>query len=239
MRYDAGTQTATFTPSPHWRTRRTYTATVSGAQDAAGNMMAPVTWSFTTGAPPPPPPDQGPAARSLVVDAAPANPFSTYLAEILRTEGLNEFATIDVGTLSAATLAAYDVVVLGNVAVTAAQAAMFTTWVNGGGNLIAFRPDTQPGRPARPHRRARDHADDGYLKVDTTSGAGRRHHRPTRSSSTAPPTATPSTARRAVATLYSTATTATSQPGRHAAHASAASGGQAAAFTYDLPQSVV
>ena len=51
------------------------------------------------------------------------NQYSTYLAEVLRTEGLNEFATIDVGTLSASTLAAYDVVVLGSTALTAAQAA--------------------------------------------------------------------------------------------------------------------
>ena len=36
-----------------------------------------------------------------------------------------------------------------------------------------------------------------------------------------------------------TATTATANPGRDAAHASASNGGQAAAFTYDLARSVV
>ena len=107
-------QTATLTPTAALAYSTTYTATVSGAQDPAGNTMAPITWTFTTAAPPPPPPDQGPAARSPW-SPAPANPYSTYLAEMLRTEGLNEFATIDVGTLSAATLAAYDVVVLGAV----------------------------------------------------------------------------------------------------------------------------
>ena len=59
--------------------------------------MAPVTWTFTTGAPPPPPPDQGPGGPIAVVTSA-TNPYSKYLAEILRTEGLNEFATIDVGS---------------------------------------------------------------------------------------------------------------------------------------------
>ncbi len=54
-------------------------------------------------------------------DVSSSNPYSTYLTEILRTEGLNEFATIDVSTLSAAKLAPYDTVVLGDVTVTAAQ----------------------------------------------------------------------------------------------------------------------
>ena len=40
-------------------------------------------------------------------------------------------------------LAAYDVVILGEMPLTAAQVTMFTDWVNAGGNLIAMRPDTQ------------------------------------------------------------------------------------------------
>ena len=88
---------------------------------------------------------------------------------------------------------------------------MFTTWVNGGGNLIAFRPRPAAGRPARPTPAAGTLAD-GYLKVDTTP-ARRAPGSPTRrSSSTAPPTATRSPARRAVATLYSSATAATTNP---------------------------
>ena len=43
--------------------------------------------------------------------------------------------------MTAADLASYDVVVLGAVAVTTAQVATLTTWVNGGGNLIAMQPD--------------------------------------------------------------------------------------------------
>ena len=49
------------------------------------------TWSFTTAAPPPPPPDEGPGGPILVIASA-GNPFSRYYAEILRAEGLNEFA---------------------------------------------------------------------------------------------------------------------------------------------------
>ncbi|GAA2109876.1 hypothetical protein GCM10009841_31490 [Microlunatus panaciterrae] len=42
------TQTITFTPTSPLAAGTTYTATVSGARDAAGNTMTPVTWSFTT-----------------------------------------------------------------------------------------------------------------------------------------------------------------------------------------------
>jgi len=47
--YDDATRKATLDPSAALVAGRTYTATVSGATDAAGNAMtAPVTWSFTT-----------------------------------------------------------------------------------------------------------------------------------------------------------------------------------------------
>ncbi|WP_250034302.1 N,N-dimethylformamidase beta subunit family domain-containing protein [Paractinoplanes maris] len=48
--YDAGTSTATFTPSAPLAGSTSYTVTVSGARDAAGNLMAATSWSFTTAA---------------------------------------------------------------------------------------------------------------------------------------------------------------------------------------------
>src|SRR4051812_49418155 len=51
MTYDSATRTATLAPSAPLASSTTYTAAVSGAQDAAGNTMSPVTWSFTTAAP--------------------------------------------------------------------------------------------------------------------------------------------------------------------------------------------
>ncbi len=53
--YDATTRVATFTPSAALATSTTFTATVTGAKDTAGNTMAPLSWSFTTAASPPPP----------------------------------------------------------------------------------------------------------------------------------------------------------------------------------------
>jgi len=52
--YDGATQRATFTPMLALAANTAYTATVSAA-DLAGNVMSPVSWSFTTAAALPPP----------------------------------------------------------------------------------------------------------------------------------------------------------------------------------------
>jgi hypothetical protein len=50
LSYNASTKTATLTPNAPLAVSTTYAATVSGAQDAAGNAMtSPFSWSFTTG----------------------------------------------------------------------------------------------------------------------------------------------------------------------------------------------
>jgi hypothetical protein len=54
--YDPGSQTVTFTPSAALAAATTYTATVSGARDAAGNVMTPTNWTFTTASTTQPPP---------------------------------------------------------------------------------------------------------------------------------------------------------------------------------------
>jgi methionine-rich copper-binding protein CopC len=46
--YDAASRTATLTPASRLALDKTYTATVSGAADAAGNAMAADSWSFST-----------------------------------------------------------------------------------------------------------------------------------------------------------------------------------------------
>jgi methionine-rich copper-binding protein CopC len=51
--YDSTSRKATFTPSSNLKDSETYTVSVSGATDLAGNTMDPVTWSFTTAAAPP------------------------------------------------------------------------------------------------------------------------------------------------------------------------------------------
>jgi len=54
--YDTASQTATFSPSAPLAAATTYTATVSGARDAAGNLMTPTSWTFTTASVTQPPP---------------------------------------------------------------------------------------------------------------------------------------------------------------------------------------
>ena len=108
------------------------------------------------------------------------------------------------------------VVMLAPAAVSDAEVALLTDWVQGGGNLIAMRPDKKLagllGLTDAGGTRANQ-----YLKVDPGSAVGRRDRGRRRCSSTAPRTATRSTAPRAIARLYSDAATATSDAGGLAA----------------------
>ena len=232
--YDSASQTASLTPNPQLANSATYSVTVSGATDGSGNVMAPDTWSFTTAAAPPPPPDQGPGGPIALVTSG-SNPYSKFLAEILRTEGLNEFTTIDVGTVNATTLAGYDVVVLGNVTVSSSQVTDLTSWVTNGGNLVAMRPGANLS-PLLGLSAATGTLSDAYLKVDPATAAGAgiesstiQFHGPADNYTLNGATA--------VASLYANATTATPNPAVTLRNVGGA-GGQAAAFTFDLPRSI-
>ena len=88
-------------------------------------------------------PHQGPGGPILVVSGD-SNAFGRYYAEILRNEGLNEFDAADLSDLDAPTLAAHDVVILGETAFERrAGARCSPTGSQAGGNLIAMRPDPQ------------------------------------------------------------------------------------------------
>ena len=178
-------------------------------------------------------PAQGPGGPILVLTSGTAN-FGTYYAEILRNEGFNAFTVADVSTVSAATLAAYDVVLLAKTPLTGTQVATLNTWVNGGGNLIAMAPDAQLA-PLLGLTPAGGTLAEAYLQVDTATSVGNgivgqtmQYHgvadRYTLSGATA------------LATLYSSATTPTANP---AVTLRSVGSGKAAAFAYDLATSVV
>ncbi len=236
--YDSPTRTATFTPSSALAYSASYTANVSGAADPAGNVMSPVSWSFTSAAPPPPPLDQGPGGPVLVIknSSTSASQFSPFAAEVLRAEGLNEFATADLSTVTASVLNQYDVVLLGSTPLTATQVSMLADWVTAGGNLIAFRPDAQLATLLG-LASATGTLTNAYLKVDTTTAPGAGITDQTIQFHGTADRYTLLGAR-AVATLYSDAATATTNPAVSLVSVGT-SGGQAAAFTYDLPQSIV
>ena len=156
---------------------------------------------------------------------------------MLKAEGLNAVDNVDAATLSATTLVGRDVVVLGESNLTAAQVTAVTNWVTAGGNLIALRPDKDLTGLLGLTDQAATLAE-GYMQIDTTpggpgaglTGVTMQYH---------------GTADRyglngatSVATLYSTSTTATANPAV-TLRSVGGSGGQAAAFTYDLARSIV
>ena len=168
----------------------------------------------------------------MLVVTDPGDRFGEYYAEILRAEGLNEFAVADVGSLSAQSLAAHQVVVLAQTGLSVAQAGLLQSWVQGGGNLIAMRPDPKLAGLLGLGSDVGD-LPNGYLQVAPGRGI------------TGEPMQFHDTADRwtvagatTVATLYSSATAATSSPAVTLRSVGSA-GGQAAAFTYDLARSVV
>jgi hypothetical protein len=181
-------------------------------------------------------PNQGPGGPILVVTSSSAGApnFGKYYAEILRTEGFNAFAVADISTVTPAVLAAYDVVVLAKMPLAAAQVTLLSNWVTAGGNLIAMAPDSQLGSLLG-ITAATTTLNNGYLAVDTTSSPGNgivnqtiQFHGAANLHSVA--------GARALATLYSAAGTATSNP---AVTLNLAGSGKAAAFTYDLAASIV
>ncbi len=130
----------------------------------------------------------------------------------------------------------FDVIVLGDAPLTVAQVTMLTAWVNAGGNLIALRPDKQLAGLLGLTDAGTTLAN-GYLLVNTASAPGAgivgqtmQFHgtadRYTLSGATS------------VATLYSSATTATTNPAV-TLRSVGSNGGQAAAFTFDLARSIV
>ena len=175
-----------------------------------------------------------PSGNAILVVTNPADPFSDYYQEILRTEGLNVFSVIPISSVTPATLGGFDVVILSAMALNSTQAGMFTDWVTSGGNLIAMRPDkklatllglTDAGATLS----------EGYLLMDTSKAPGNGLVSQTIQFHGTADRYTMSGATR-VAILYSDATTATLNPAVTLASAGA---GRAAAFTYDLARSVI
>ncbi len=182
-------------------------------------------------------PNTGPGGPVLVIHSS-SNPFSLYTAEILRAEGLNEFAVMDISLVTATVLNNYDVVVLGEITVTNAQVTTFTTWVNAGGVLIAFRPNNTNLRSLLGITSLGTTLSNQYLLVNTASGPGKGIVNQTIQFHSTADLYTLNAGTTAIATLYSSATTATTNPAV-TTRSMGANGGKAIAFTYDLCRSIV
>ena len=85
----------------------------------------------------------GPAPILVVLTDAVDNPFDTLLPEILRAEGIASFDTIQLADLPTADLDEVQLIVLAETPLTNTEADLLVTYVNGGGRLVAMRPDAQ------------------------------------------------------------------------------------------------
>jgi large repetitive protein len=121
---------------------------------------------------PPPNPNEGPGGPILVLYSS-LNPFSRYIVEILRNEGLNYFAVRDIASItSLGDVQPYQVVILGEVALTVAQASILTTWTTNGGTFIAFRPDFKLSSLLGLTSIVGQTLTNKYLRVDTNVAPG-------------------------------------------------------------------
>ena len=227
----------TFTPSNPWAYATSYTITLTNSiTDVAGNALATeYSWSFTTTSAPPPLPTEGPGGPILVISAS-TNPFSRYTVELLRAEGFNEFAAMDITAVTETVLNAYDVIILGEIPVDSNQVTLLSNWVNAGGTLIAFRPNALLA-PLLGIIPAGGNLSDKYLLMDTSNGPGFGLVNQTIQFHSAADYYTLDSAT-ALATLYSDATTPTIYP-VVTTNSVGGNGGNAIAFTYDLAKSIV
>ena len=81
--------------------------------------------------------------HSPILVLATDNKFGSFTGEILKTEGFNEFQVESPGNAKVTLkfLKEFDVVILTEALLTAAEKEKFERYVYDGGNLIAFRPD--------------------------------------------------------------------------------------------------
>ncbi len=139
-------------------------------------------------------------------------------------------------SLTATSLAPYSVVVLGDVPLSDTQVAALTTWVDGGGNLVAMRPDARLYSLAGISAQSGTVAD-GYVALNPASepAAGittetMQFHGTASRYALAGATS--------VAGLYTTATANTGLPAV-TLRSVGTNGGQVATFAFDLARSVI
>ncbi len=175
---------------------------------------------------------------SVLVLTDPNNHFSdNYCKAILQTKGI-ACASTDTGNLTAASLLTpYHTVILADGApLTSTQVGLVNTWVGGGGNFIAMRPNDNLDSLLGIGTRANSSIlPDAYIKVDNTQAPGLgidgqtlQYHGLADEHALA--------GARAVATLYADASTATTYP---AVTTQTVGSGTASAWMFDLARSTV
>jgi hypothetical protein len=111
---------------------------------------------------------------SPVLLLATGNEYGLYTAEILKTEGFNEYQidSISDSKVTPAYLKQFDILILGEGRITQKQAALLYGYVKAGGNLIAFRPDKKlDGLLGIIDEE--EVVKEGYIKIDTSAHIGK------------------------------------------------------------------
>ena len=180
-------------------------------------------------------PAQGPGGPILVI-TSPSATFGKYYAEILRNEGLNSFFVVDVGSVTPALLASYDIAILAKMSLSSGTVTTLTDWVTAGGNLIAMDPDPLLASLVGISTTGTT-LQNGYLRVDTSTRAGNGIINQTMQFHGSASRYTLGSAS-ALATLYATASTSTNSPAVTLRDVGS-NNGTVAAFAYDLATSIV
>lgn len=102
----------------------------------------------------------------LIVNKDSVNPFGIYLGEILCAEGVNCFHTADLSEVGSGSLEKYDIAILAETALSAAQAEMFEAYVTRGGRLVGMKPDDRLGSIFGLERIEGD-LSEGYVKTES------------------------------------------------------------------------
>lgn len=170
----------------------------------------------------------------VIQDSTAADRYQFFVPELLCTEGLNGFQVAPLSELTASFLSHYTAVVLPRLPLSSTQAALLQSYVESGGTLVGFRPDAQlaavfgvsPLGSLLP---------EAWLQIHTgtpegfglTSQVLRYHGVADRYALNGA---------RALATLYTTHTAATTSP---AATVNSFGQGRAVLFSFDLTESIV
>lgn len=233
--FDDDTRSILFTPAMPLANETSYTLTIATSLTgiSGAHLIKPYTLSFTTGSSLLHNINTGLGGPILII-CNNSNPYTNYLAEILRTEGINYFDVRDISQTSSSLLANYQYVLLGSTTLTADQASTVRAWTAAGGNLIAFRPDSQLADVFGVQSLG-DTLTDAYLKVDTTKAPGLGIFGESMQFHSVADRYNANSATDTVATLYSDSTTSTSSP---AVTYRNYGSGHASAFAYDLPRSI-
>ncbi len=174
-------------------------------------------------------------AKAPILVMESAAEFGSYTREILRAEGFNEFQveSPSASDLTVSYLNNFDVVILTETKLSSTQTDLLRNYVDGGGNLIAFRPDKQLAPVCGISDKASTIAA-GYIKIEQGNDIGKGLVSDTLQFHGEADEYDLKGAH-VIATLYKDANTSADKP---AVVSNEFGQGHAVAFTYNLPKSI-